>query len=60
MAGATTRESVTDLVCAGFAESETDAVKVAAPLTVGVPEINPVLEARPSPAGRSPETIDQV
>ena len=30
------------------------------PLTVGVPEINPVVADRLSPAGRAPEEIDQV
>lgn len=58
--GATTSERTTDLTCAGLAESETEAVKDAVPLTVGVPAINPVVEPRLSPAGRVPEVMDHV
>jgi len=55
-----TSERVTDLVWAGEPESATAAVKVAAPLAVGVPEIRPVEVFRLTPAGRLPETKDQV
>jgi hypothetical protein len=58
--GATTIETETDVVCAGFAESTTAAVKVAVPTAVGVPEINPVAGARLRPPGRLPEATDQV
>jgi hypothetical protein len=58
--GATTSERETDLVCDGFAESATAAVKVAVPIAVGVPEMTPVVGARLSPAGRLPEAMDQV
>jgi hypothetical protein len=57
--GATTIESLTDLVCAGLSASATVAVKLDVPLAVGVPEIRPVLEAKLSPAGRLPEVMDQ-
>lgn len=58
--GAMTSESVTDLVWAGEPASVTAAVKVAVPLAVGVPEIRPVDVFMLSPAGRLPETKDQV
>ena len=58
--GAMTSERVTDLVCPGELASVTAAVKVAVPLAVGVPEIKPVDVFRLSPAGRLPETKDQV
>jgi hypothetical protein len=45
---------VTDLV------SITCTVKVLVPVTLGVPEITPVLAAIVRPAGRVPEVIDQV
>jgi hypothetical protein len=59
-AGATTIEVVSDLVCAGLPESATVAVKLNAPLAVGVPETIPVVAARLRPAGRVPEVTDQV
>jgi hypothetical protein len=55
-----TSERVTDLVWPGELASVTEAVKVAVPLAVGVPEIKPVDVFRLSPAGRLPETKDQV
>ena len=58
--GATVSDRVNDLVWAGLAESATTAVKVAVPLAVGVPEIRPVEVFRLRPAGRVPETKDQV
>lgn len=59
-AGAMAIDSVTDLVCAGLSESVTEAVKLAVPLAVGVPEIKPVFVFRLSPAGILPEAMDQV
>jgi len=50
-AGATTSEIVADVFCAGLAESATLAVRLNAPLSVGVPEMIPVLAERLSPAG---------
>ena len=35
-------------------------VKLLVPVPVGVPEIAPVLDPSPSPAGKDPEAIDQV
>jgi hypothetical protein len=58
--GETTIDNVTDFVCAGLSESATDAVKLAVPLAVGVPEIRPVDVFRLRPAGRLPETKDHV
>ena len=58
--GAMTSERVTDLAWPGELASVTAAVKVAVPLTVGVPEIKPVDVFRLSPAGRLPETKDHV
>jgi hypothetical protein len=55
-----TIERVTDLVCASELASATAALKVAVPLAVGVPEMRPVEVFRLSPAGRLPETKDQV
>jgi len=46
--------------CAGLPLSLTEAVIVAAPLAVVVPEIKPVEDARLSPAGSLPELIDHV
>ena len=40
--------------------SLTETVKFTVPVTVGVPEIVPVVAARVSPAGRLPEVIDHV
>jgi hypothetical protein len=57
---ATTSERATDLVCAGFPESVTVALKLEVPAAVGVPEIRPVAGARVSPAGRLPTEMDQV
>jgi hypothetical protein len=51
---------LTDLLCAGLPESETVAVKRAATLTAGVPEITPVLAARLRPDGKLPAPIDQL
>jgi len=59
-AGAMAIDNVTDLVCAGLSESATEAVKLAVPLAVGVPEIRPVDVFRLRPAGILPETKDQV
>jgi hypothetical protein len=58
--GETRSERAADVVCAGLAESVTEAVKAAVPVEIGVPEINPVDEARLSPAGRLPEVMDHV
>jgi hypothetical protein len=60
VAGAMTSDTTTDLVCAGLPPSAIEAVKLAVPIAVGVPEIMPVAEARLSPAGRLPALIDQV
>jgi hypothetical protein len=49
-----------DFVCTGLLLSVTVKVKVDIPLSVGVPEIVPVVDAKVSPAGRLPEVIDQV
>ena len=35
-------------------------VKLLVPVPVGVPEIAPVLDPSPNPAGKAPEMIDQV
>jgi hypothetical protein len=59
VAGATTNEKATDLVCAGLPASVTVTVKPSVPLVFGVPEIRPVVEARLSPAGRLPAPMDQ-
>lgn len=53
-------ERVTDFDWVGEPASATAAVKVAVPLAVGVPEIRPVDVFRLRPAGRLPETKDQV
>jgi hypothetical protein len=53
-------DRVIDLVWAGEPASLTAAVKVAVPLAVGVPEIRPLDVLMLSPAGRLPETKDQV
>jgi hypothetical protein len=58
--GATTIVADADTDCAGLLLSLTVAVKVEAPLAVGVPEITPVDDAKVRPAGRLPEEIDQV
>ena len=49
-----------DFVCAGLLLSVTVVVKVDEPVTVGLPEMTPVVAARVKPAGRLPEVIDQV
>ena len=59
VAAAITIEREPDLVWAGLPPSVTVAVKVLVPVAVGVPEIRPVVEFRPSPAGRLPAVIDQ-
>jgi len=59
-AGATTSEIVADVLCAGLAESATLAVRLNAPLSVGVPEMIPVLAERSSPAGSLPPAMLQV
>ena len=56
--GATTSEIEADLVCVGFDESATDAVKLKVPIAVGDPRIAPLV-ARLSPAGSVPEVMDQ-
>jgi hypothetical protein len=58
-AGATTSEKLADLVRAGLSASATVAVKLNAPVTVGVPEITPDVPARVSPEGRAPDVTDQ-
>lgn len=48
-------------VCAvGRVESVTSAVNGKLPVTVGVPEITPVVAAKLNPAGRAPELMLQV
>jgi hypothetical protein len=56
----TTSTMLTDFVCTGLLLSLTVAVKFEVPVTVGVPEIVPVVAARVSPAGRLPEVIAHV
>jgi hypothetical protein len=51
---------VTDLVWTGTLLSLTEAVKLAAPLVVGMPEIVPVVAASVNPAGSAPAVTDQV
>lgn len=53
-------EVAADRVWAGLLLSVTVAVKLVAPLAVGVPEIVPVVAARVNPAGRLPDVIDHV
>jgi hypothetical protein len=55
----TTIDSVTVSVCAGDPESDTVTLNVDVPLTVGVPEIAPLLESV-NPAGKLPDAIDHV
>jgi hypothetical protein len=59
IAGVTVKEIVTGAFWSGLAESVTVAVKLNAPLLVGVPEIVPADE-RVRPEGSEPEVIDQV
>ena len=40
--------------------SATRTVKLLVPVAVGVPEITPVLDANPTPAGRLPALSDQL
>jgi hypothetical protein len=49
-----------ELACPGLLLSFTIAVNIAAPLTLGTPEIVPVEELSASPAGRLPEAIDHL
>jgi hypothetical protein len=56
--GATASVIAIDFVCAGLLLSVTVAVKLKVPLTVGVPEITPLV--RLTPDGRLPEVIDHV
>jgi hypothetical protein len=51
---------LTDLLWAGLDESATATVKDAVPTALGVPEIRPVEVFRLSPAGRFPDTNDQL
>ena len=59
---AATRESVTVAVAvwAGEPASWTVTPKEKLPLTVGVPEIRPVVAERVSPVGRAPVVMDQL
>ena len=54
----TTSVIATDFFCAGLPLSDTVAVKLNVPLTVGVPEMTPLV--RLIPAGRLPEVTDHV
>jgi hypothetical protein len=58
VAGETTIEIEADLVCVGFDESATEAVKLKVPIVVGEPRTAPLV-ARLSPAGSVPEVMDQ-
>jgi len=58
--GATVMEAGTDVVCTGFPSSDTETVKLNVPVTVGVPEMTPVIATRVRPEGRLPPEIDQV
>lgn len=53
-------ESAFVLLCGGFSESVTLAVKGKVPVDVGVPEITPVEALRVSPGGKEPALIDHV
>jgi hypothetical protein len=57
---ATAIEIVAELVCLGFPESTTVAVKLNVPLAIGMPEIAPVDDTRETPAGNCPDIIDHV
>jgi hypothetical protein len=59
-AGTRERVTVAVMVWAGELASWTDTPKEKFPLPVGVPEIRPVLVFRLRPAGRLPDTKDQV
>jgi hypothetical protein len=54
------RASVAVVVCAGEPASLTVTPILKLPLAAGVPETNPVVDARVSPPGRAPEVIDHV
>lgn len=56
--GAMVSDTEVDLVCMELLLSETVAVKLKVPLTVGVPEMRPVLAVRLRPAGKLPDVID--
>jgi hypothetical protein len=58
--GAMVSDVEVDLLCTELLLSETVAVKLKVPLTVGVPERRPVLAARLRPAGKLPEVIDHL
>jgi len=58
--GAALMVKLTALVAACDLASVTFTVKLLVPGPVGVPEIAPVLGANTRPAGKVPETIDQV
>jgi hypothetical protein len=47
-------------VCAGLLESVTWTVKLYRPITVGVPEMPPVLALSDRPGGKEPEMINHV
>jgi CxxC motif-containing protein len=49
-----------DFVAVNELTSVTRTVKLLVPVPVGVPEIAPVLDPSPTPAGKVPETMDQV
>lgn len=53
-------EVIVELVCLGFPESTTVAVKLNVPLTLGVPEITPVAATRERPGGNCPNVMDHV
>ena len=59
-AGAIVIDAATDFTCAGLPLSLTVAVKLNAPLAVGIPEITPLPAFSANPAGRLPELIDHV
>jgi hypothetical protein len=60
MAAATAMVIETEVAWAGLLLSFTTAVKVAVPLTLGMPEIVPVEELSARPVGRLPEAIDHL
>jgi hypothetical protein len=49
-----------DFVAVNELASVTRTTKLLVPVPVGVPEIAPVLDPSPTPAGKVPETMDQV
>jgi hypothetical protein len=58
--GAAPTVMLSDFVAVSKWASVTFTVKVLEPVPVGVPEINPVVGASVSPAGKLPERIDQL